>query len=57
MSGFIPPAKGEGEFICVRCGLNFSAKKTVLSEIVGDFFVKCPKCGSLKTKRAPWVMY
>jgi DNA-directed RNA polymerase subunit RPC12/RpoP len=57
-SGFMPPAPGEGMYICNKCNNSFfNSKKGFLSDIFGGLFVKCPKCGSLETERDTKFVY
>lgn len=56
-NGILPPASGEGMYICRKCKKTFfSSRKGFLSEIFGGFFVRCPECGSFKVERSPFVL-
>jgi DNA-directed RNA polymerase subunit RPC12/RpoP len=46
------PFPGNGFYICRNCGNRFLNKRSrILSELIGDLLVRCPKCKSLRTQR------
>jgi DNA-directed RNA polymerase subunit RPC12/RpoP len=56
-NGIVRPPPGNGLYICRNCGHRFlHTRHRLLSELIGDFFVRCPKCKSLRTeKNRGWV--
>lgn len=58
-NGFVMPRSGDGgPHICKECGHNFLHRgNRSLFDVFKSPFVKCPKCGSFKTKRDSGYVY